>query len=439
MIVVRKNYRRASNSTKQEQQQIYDHLLYCVKTESPIEVLDRFNNLFIRGTGYKDNRIRSALEKIIDADNAELVFPLFFNRCCHIIINRWQMQPNLRFNIIELSILIERALPPGGAYSRVSRKLRQLVKEFHKNEHYTRIQRLARLIDGSLEPEHRRSHRIEIVTNSVGDLIQRYPYLHQHCLVAEGSTDEFQQTVETIQAGIQSSYEFNLSQYITHRVRMAKLIKQYKAANKTKIPKKLIKRVDNPTLLSDRELDKALRHYMGKVERNATYYDLSQNFLTHTSQVKTYKAFKSDLYEYIISGLGSGYHEGNFNQELQQFLGDTLTDFDHRELDEFLTLRTYCQLFKFLVVESKSNTNHDHYLDLVDNLGEVRTIGLLLKLVLLCNRVKPYLEQRFSILFSRYETVAEDQAPWLVKSLENLQVAFSIHFGQADFSLIQII
>ncbi len=437
--MVRKNYRQTSNSTKEEQQQIYDHLLYCVKTESPIEILDRFNNLFIRGTGYKDNRIRTALEKIIDADNAELEFPLFFNRCCHIIINRWQMQPNLRFEIIELARLIERALPPGGAYSHISRKLRQLVKDFHKNECYVRIQRLARLIEGSLEPEHRRSHRIEIVTNSVGDLIQRYPYLHQHCLVAEGSTDEFQQTVETIQAGIQSSYELNLSQYITHRVRMAKLVKQYKAANKNKIPKRLIKKVDNPTLLSDHELDKALRHYMGKVEQNSTYYDLSQNFLVYTSQVKTYKAFKGDLYEYIISGIASEYRQRHFSHELQKFLRDTLRDFDHQELDEFLTLRTYCQLFKFLVVESKSNTNHEHYLDLVNNLGEIKTIGLLLKLVLLCNKVKPYLEQRFSILFASYETSAEHQAPWLVKSLENLQVAFSIHFGQADFSLIQMI
>lgn len=436
--MVRKNYRRISNSTRNEQQQIYDHLLYCVQTESPREILERFNNLFIRGTGYKDNRIRAALEKIVDADNAELEFPLFFNRCCHIIVNRWQMQPNLRFDIIELSVLIERTLPPGGAYSRVSRQLRQLVKDFQKTEYSVRIQRLARLIDGSLEPEHRRRHRIEIVTNSVGDLIQRYPYLHQHCLLAEGSTDEFQQTVESIQAGIQSTYELNLSQYITHRVRMAKLVKQYKAANKSKIPKRLVKQVDNPTLLSNRELDQALRHYMGKVEQNSSYYDLSQNFLTHTSQVKTYKAFKADLYEYIISGVDAG-RQGLFSRELQNYLQNTLTDFDHREVDEFLTLRTYCQLFKFLVVESKSNTNHEHYLDLVEQLGEVRTIGLLLKLVLLCNKVKPYLEQRFSILFSNYEAVSEDQAPWLVKSLENLQVAFSIHFGQADFSLIQII
>ena len=116
-----------------------------------------------------------------------------------------------------------------------------------------------------------------------------------------------------------------------------------------------------------------------------------------------------------------------------------MTDFNQRELDEFLTMRTYCQIFKFLVVDSKGNLSHERYLDLVNHLGEVKTIGLLLKLVLLCRKVKPYLEQRFSILFSHYEMVAEDQAPWLIKSLENLQVAFSVHFGQADFSLIQII
>ncbi len=430
---------RNSYSTRQEQQQIYDHLLYRVKTESPGEMLDRFHDLFIRGTGYKDQRVRVALEKIVEAENAELEFPPFFNRCCHIIINRWQIEPSSRFEVIELVGLIERALPPEGANSRISRRLRQYIKDFQHNEYFVRIQRLARLIEGTLEPGERRVRRIEIVTNSVGDLIQRYPYLHQHCLLTEGSTDEFLQTVQTIQQGIQSSYELNLSQYITHRVRVAKLVKQFKAANKTRIPKRLINQVENPTLLSDRELDRALRHYMGKVERNYSYHDLSQNFLTYTSQVRNYKEFKADLYEYIISGIDSSYGERHFNHKLYNYLQNTLTDFDHRPIDEFLTLRTYCQLFKFLVVDSKSTYNHEHYLNLVNHLGEVKTIGLLLKLVLLCNKVKPYLEQRFSILFSHYEAVAEDQAPWLVKSLENLQVAFSIHFGEADFSLIQII
>ena len=437
--MVRKQYQTATNSAKNRQQEIYDHLLYCVKTESPIEVLERFNHLFIKGTGYQDNRIRITLESIVEASNAKADFPLFFNRCCHIIVNRWQMQPNHKVEIIELVSLIERALPPGAVVTRTARKLRQFVKDFHHTEYYVRLQRLARLIDGSLEPESRRGDRIEIISNSVGDLIQRYPYLHQHCLLTEASTEEFQQTVETIQAGIQSSYELNLSQYITYRVRLARMVKKYKAANKTKIPKRLVQKVENPTLLSDRDLDRALRHYLGKVEDNRSYYELSQNFLTHTSQVLSYKEFKDDLYEYIVAGVDSRFGKRRFNNKLHHCLNNTMADFEDRELDEFLTMRTYCQLFKFLVVDGKGRSNHQRYLDLITYLGEVKTIGLLLKLVLLCGKVKPYLEQRFSILFSHYEAVSEEQAPWLVKSLENLQVAFSIHFGEADFSLIQII
>ena len=296
--MVKNKYKKAFYSTKDLQQQIYDHLLYCVKTESPLEVLERFNHLFIKATGYQDNRIRIALESIIE-NVTEAEFPLFFNRCCHIIVNRWQMQPNCKIEIIELVCLLERALPPGAAVSRHARKQRQLIKDFLKSEYFVRLQRLARLIDGSLEPEDRRPQRIEVISNSVGDLIQRYPYLHQHCLLTEGSTEEFQQTVETIQAGIQSNYELNLSQYITHRVRLARLVKKYKAANKTKIPKRLIQKVDNPTLLSDRDLDRALRHYMGKIDHNHSYYDLSQHFLAHTSQLAPTKNSKA-IYTNIL-------------------------------------------------------------------------------------------------------------------------------------------
>lgn len=423
-------------STKQQQQQIYNHFLQSAKTEEPSIVIERFRSLFIRGTGYQENKIRDSLEAIVNAKDAEAEFHFFLNRCCHIIINRWQMYPSLKVEIPELVIQLERALPPGGAYSRTSRKLRQLVKNFQKTEHYLKLQRLARLIDGSLDSN---SRRIESVNNSVGDLIQRYPYLHQHCLLSEDSSEEFQETVYKIQSKIQEDYELSLSQYITNRVRLIQTVRKYKAANRTKIPKKLIQPVQNPTLLSDRELDKALRHYMGKVENNYTYRDLSRSFLTYTSQIKSYKAFKNDLYEYLISGLDPNYAQRRFNHKLYQYLDITLSDFDRREVNEFLIMRTYCQLFKLLVIDSKSNFNHNLYMDLITYLGETKTIGLLLKLVLLCSKVKPYLEKRFSLLFSYYESITEDKASWLIKSLENLQIAFSVHFGKADFSLIQII
>ncbi len=434
----KKQFKHSIKSTKEEQQYIYDHFLNSTKEEDPHEVIRRFRYLFIKATGYEENTARLALEKIVNAENANPEFPLFLNRCCHIIINRWQLNPDLKLEIPQLVAELEQALPPGSACSRNSKKLRQLVKDFQTTEQYLKLQRLARLIN--LSPEGRvRANRVEIVENSVGDLIERYPYLHQHCLVSEDSTQEFQQTVQTIQTKLQHDYELNLSQYVTYRFRLVQTVRKYKAANQTKIPKKLLKPVKNPTLLSDRDLDRALSRYMGKVEGNYSYQDLSLSFLCHTAKVRSYKAFKDDLYEYIISGIDPKYGKRRFNDKLHQCLQNTLPDFHDRQLNEFLMLRTCSQLFKFLVVDSKSNPNHSQYLDLITYLGETKAVGLLLKLVLLCGKLKPYLENRFSILFSHYESATKTGVPWLIKSLENLQVAFSIHFGKADVSLLKMI
>ena len=134
--MVRSNRHQNLDLAKREQQQIYNHLIFCVKIETPAEVLERFKNLFIRGTGYRDNRIWSALQVIVEGENADLESFPFFNRCCHIIINRWQMQPNTRYEIVELVILIERALPPGGACSPNARRLRDLIRDFQKSDYF---------------------------------------------------------------------------------------------------------------------------------------------------------------------------------------------------------------------------------------------------------------------------------------------------------------
>ena len=429
---------RSLQSSKQGQQQIYDHLLKCTKEEEPLQIIKRFYHLFIKGTGYENSKVRAALEQIVNAKDAEIEFPFLLNRCCHIIINRWQLDSDFKLAIPELVAQLGKTIPPGSTHSRTTRKLRKLVKDFQSTEQYIKLQRLARLID--LSPESRvKANRVELVENSVGDLIQRYPYLHQHYLLSEDSSLEFEQTVKTIQTELQDNYESQLSEYVINRVRLVETIRKYKAANKTKIPKKLIKAVKNPTLLSDRDLDRAFRHYMGKAERGYTYRDLSSQFLAHTEQVKSFKTFKRDLFDYVISGVDSSYVKRKFSEQLEECLQGIMPDFDDRKINEFLLLRTYSYLFKFLVVDSKGNAEHLQYIDLITYLGATKTVGLLLKLVLACSKIKPYLESRFSLLFSYYETVTEDGVPWLIESLENLQVAFSIHFGKADFSLIKII
>ncbi|MGK7878380.1 MAG: hypothetical protein AB4426_35275 [Xenococcaceae cyanobacterium] len=418
---IRDRYLRQTN---QEQQQLYDHLLDCVRRESPEQLIDNFHYLFIKGTGYKDNQVRSALQKIINSKEAKQEFKLILNRCCHIIINHWQLHPQLQPAIPELVALFENLPPPSSVSYSATNRLRQLVRDFTDTDQYLKLQRIARVISQSKEAK-----------SSIGNLINRYPYLYEHCLLSEDSSYEHQQTVRKIQAQIERCFEVSLSQYVTYKVRQAQIARNPSPSTEVR---RMIRPVKNPTLLSDRELGKAIKQFAGKVQGGYTYRDLSQNFLTHSIQIPTYKAFKDDLYEYLVSSIDPKYGKHKFNDKLYKKLQSTLPNSNSQKPSEFLMLRTSSQLLNFLVVENPQNPNHYVFMDLITNVGAASTIGLLLKLVLFCRKVKPYLEKRFSILFNHYESFTKKQVPWLVRALENLHIAFSINFGRVDLSYLNL-
>lgn len=408
-----------------EEQQLYDHLLYCVQVESCNQLIERFRSLFLDGPRYEDPVVWTALERVATSKQAEQEFKFVINRCCHILINRWQMQPQLHWAIPELVTLFENPPDPSKVKSRGARRLRHLVQIFSETEQYLTLQRLSRVMNGSVET-------IENGSIPVGTLIQRYPYLYEHCLLSEDSSYEHQQTVRQIQSRIQRRFELDLSQYVTYQVRRAQAVRTNSLENLDRI----IQPVNNPTLLTERELAAALKQFVGKVQGCDTYRDVAQSFLTHSSQTTSYKAFKDDLYEYLTASIDPSYGKRQFNERLYTHLKDILPQCESQKPTEFLLVRTCSQLFNFLVVESPQRPNHFIFVDLITNLGATLTTGLLLKIVLLCRKVKPYLEKRFAILFNHYESVTKDGVPWLVKSLENLNIAFSVHFGAADLSCL---
>ncbi|MBW4650088.1 MAG: hypothetical protein KME06_15570 [Kastovskya adunca ATA6-11-RM4] len=409
--------------TSPEEQQLYDHLLYYVQVESPDELIERFRYLFMGGARYHEPQIWLALETVATSKRAEQEFKFVLNRCCHILINRWQMQPHLQGSIPELVALFENPPPVGAVYSRGARRLRQLLKLFTETEQFLTLRRLAQVMSETAATTGSDS-------NPVGTLICRYPYLYEHCLLSEDSSYEHQQTVRQIQSRVQRRFELDLSQYVTYQVRRAQSMKSQSPNSR------IIQPVNNPTLLSDRELGAALKQFVGKVQGADTYRDIAQSFLTHSSQASSYSAFKDDLYEYLTATIDPAYGKRQFNDRLYNHLQKTLAHNDSQKPTEFLIIRTCSQLLNFLVVESPQRPNHFVFVDLITNLGATFTTGLLLKIVLLCRKVKPYLEKRFAILFNHYESSAKDGVPWLVKSLEYLNVALSVHFGSADLSCL---
>ncbi len=410
--------------TTPEEQLIYDYLLHVVKISSPAQLLADFRQLFLEGRGFKEAQVYCALEKVVKSKESDLRFSFFFNRCCHILINHWQIQPQLQGTIPELVALLKNLSPARQGHSSTANRMRQLLKTFTLSDQYVKLERLARVIN---------SRQSGSYVNSVGNLIHRYPYLYSHCLLGEESSHEHQQTVRHIKSQTEKRFEVNLSRYVTYKVRLAQETRSLLLPPEEG---RLIRPVNNPTLLSDRELNKSLKHFVGTVEGDYTYKSLSQNFLSQTHYASTYQAFKDDLYEYLMSSVDGKYGKGQFNQKLYQVLQNTLPQCNSQKPTDFLILRTSSQLLNFLVVESSHQPDHYVFIDMVTNIGVTRTVGMLLKLVLMCRKVKPYLEKRFSILFNHYESFSKDGVPWLVKALENLQVAFSVHFGKADLSCL---
>ncbi|OZH53757.1 hypothetical protein AFK68_15560, partial [Hydrocoleum sp. CS-953] len=97
--------------------------------------------------------------------------------------------------------------------------------------------------------------------------------------------------------------------------------------------------------------------------------------------------------------------------------------------NDFLILGTCKKLLNFIVIDSLEQPKHFVFYDLINNLGTIRVIGILLKIVLFCRQAKPYLEQKFSILFKHYQGSTSGKVWWLVKSMETLNVALSTNCG----------
>ncbi|MDY7015457.1 MAG: hypothetical protein SVX43_18050, partial [Cyanobacteriota bacterium] len=292
-----------------QEQQLYDHILDCAQTESPDRQLARFRQLFIEARDYSDPEIRLALETLASSKQAEETFKLILNRCCHILVNRWQIQSKQHACIPKLVALFEQTPPSGGSQSRGTRRIRHFVDQFKDSEQYLTLQRLARVIQGSKRDCNNGS-------KPIANLIERYPYLYQHCLLSENSSHEHQQTVRQIQTRIQQRFEFDLSQFVTYKVRLARVAPE---------TQRRIVPVANPTLLSDGELGAALKQFVGRVQGRYTYRDLAQHFIAQSQQLGSYREFKEELYNYLVSSLDPKYQKLQFNEKLYDYLENTLT------------------------------------------------------------------------------------------------------------------
>lgn len=424
-----------NKQNSQNEQEIYNHFLQLVEIESYEEIIERFRMLFIKGSGYPDPEVARSLEKIIGLPQVEQEFNFLLNRCCHIVINRKQPYNYKKEVLLDLIKLFDGiAKEPEVRYygTRSGKRLSELVQGFTKSEQYLTLKRLAELMNQAAASY---SNTNSALAQPLRTLIPRYPYLYQHCLVSSDSTYEHQQAIRKIQKQKQRKFEIDLSHYVTHQIRRGTIGNSDFSESGLGNTQKL----KNPTLLSSGELLTAIRQFVGKVEGGDNYRDYAKSFLTHVRQPQSYSCFKDSFYEYLSTSfdVDSKYIKYQFKDKLHKQLQNTMAHSNDKQFNDFLLMRTCNQMLGFLVVESMQKPQHYIFVNLLANMGPTSTIGLLLKIVLVCYRVKPYLEKRFAILFNHYESSTREVVLWLVKALENMQVALTTNFGRVDLSFIR--
>jgi hypothetical protein len=434
-------HRQASGhlTTLAEEQCLYDHLLECARVEPPEAMLARFQALFVQASGYSEQQVWRSIEQILDSPFIEKDFKFILNRCCHILINHWLMQPRLHSDIPSLVTLLA-SVPDSPGHHRATKRMRQLVRSFQQTEQYAALRRLSQVVG------HTSNGNGYDDSPPLGALIRRYPCLYDHSLLTEDSTDEERKRVRRIRRQIQRQFDRDLARYATGKLqdhqqdqRLINItMPQGVVSESSTVGNTLGNTVGsivsgrsdrNPTLLSDRRLDKALRQFGGKIDGSNTYRDLAQRFLTYSSYSPCYDKFKDDLFEYLTASIDPKYGQRQFNQRLYDYLQDTLPDHNAQQINDVLLVGTCRKLINFLVVENQNQPNHAIFVDLLGNVGASLTIGLLLKILLICRNVRPYLEKQFAVLFKHYESCAKDGVLWLVESLEHLNVALSLNFG----------
>lgn len=428
--------------TVNQEKIIYDYLREYSIYHSPEETIAEFRCLFIEGIS-QNITVRKALDDIVYSKVKQEKFSYILNYCFYIIVDRW-LNNGGRSYILHLLSLFDNLNYTAKYYTRRKQKITVLLQEFIKSKHYIQLKRVATVFDNKELVQHdseRDSHK-KCISNGgvdentkIADLLARYTYLYLPLLVREGNIKELANSIQKLQIERTKSFELKLAQHIIYRTRLIEIAKAQQFSHGAG---KLIRRIPNPTLLSNKDLRIVLKQYIKKIDKKITLYQLSRKFVADNKHAISYREFKRNLYFYLIYNIKPR-NNYNFNKKLWKLLDGIYYQSDTLAIDDNLTLRTCRKLYQHLLISSTDRYQHTLLLKLITHLGTAQTVMLLIKIVLICPLIKTDLEQRLAILYSYYEINKIEDMRWLVKFLEHFLIAFSIYFGKIDISLAKSI
>jgi hypothetical protein len=400
-------------STAELENRLYRFLQQCRQQQDADEVLQQFHQLFIQADYCPDDTVWDIVVELAHRPYAEREFKYTLNRCSYTLANPWSTDPRNHWAVPALVQMFEQ-VPTTPAAMAETQTIRKLSRLFTQTEQYDALRRFANLIDDPAA-----GAPIAIDEQPVGKQLKRYPFLYDSSLLTKDSDQQQKNQVGKLRQEAEAKLGVQLARYCDQ---------QKYGASKT---------VQNPTQLPSDEFAQALSYYTGKVEGNRSHRDLAQMFRTYSKTVRSFRDFKEEFLEYLLSPLADAdprYVNNHFRRSLRQYLRETLSDFDDQRLTDFIVITTCQKLLNFLVVQGRQQPVFRRFWQLLHDAGHTLTVGLLLRIVLFCSAVKPWLENRLTVLFNHHEKCVCKEVPWLVNTLEHTNIALLTNFGKFGYS-----
>lgn len=416
-----------------DSERLYNHLL-DLKTLNPEEAIQLFRYLFIDGVTYPDFEVLSALHRIVRSQWAEQEFKFILNRCCYILVNHWWSHTASVRATLDLVNLLQHTSSESATLAS-TQQLRWLVQQFTQTDLYRVLRERAQAV--APDPATQWDTR----SQTLREFLPRYPYLYPHFWASMDSSEIGQQVLRQLQEKKEQQFERSLSNYSVGLLRRNR-------SDRADLPAV----THNPTLLTDEQLQRTLREFAGKVDGSNTYRDLARRFVLCSEQASSYREVKRQMQDYLMAAVRRSsqgkYADHYFKHWLSERLDNMLPQYEAQKPTDTLLVQTCGQLITALVAAPNPNQSMEYlpFEDLTANLDSTFSTGLLLKILLVCQRVrsnmealKAHLSKRLADVLRYYETRVSGEVQWLVDSLEKLMIGFSVHSGRSDFSWVSLL
>jgi hypothetical protein len=392
-----------SQGIDQAQSRIYEFFLEAVRYKSTEEVIDDFKTLFINLGNRQKLEIVDALNQILIAYN-EKEFFCTLKRCCYILINNWTVSNN-RIGIQALIDVFKHPLiHKQSKYAKIQ-TLRIWLRQFVESEEFQALNLFNLHLDDKSNVDRQWSSRFA-------------SYLLAYDYGNPASSLEQRQAANLLAQKMNDKFKFDLAKYTAH------LNPRLSTESRPR----------NPTSLSDNILNISIFMLTKKSELNCQ--EMADKFLRNNKDI-CYQDFKTNLLKYLDFSIA----DFEISETLQNKLHNGLLEFKSERHDYPVSTAMILKASKYLINEitiCDRGYPTELFNILIHHTNPLNFVVLLLKILLINDSIRLYLELRLASIIKYYSQYSESKCKSVITFIDILNIGLAIYAGKTRYNIIKM-